>query len=132
MKFAVSLLLSLCVSGALYAGPFTATITNKPVFKLGEEVIVEVTLTNNRNTVSSETIIKFTEHFCSIYTSEQTTNMIVTKKEIPYSAKFLLFSWVSNPTRKLLELSTITCKIKGRCKWSYMTYNHKYEAKFGV
>ncbi|XP_064404710.1 LOW QUALITY PROTEIN: extracellular protease-like [Halichondria panicea] len=47
MKFAVSLLLSLCVSGALSAGPFTATITNKPVFKLGDEVIVEVTLTNN-------------------------------------------------------------------------------------
>ncbi len=47
MKFSVSLLLSLCVSGALSTGPFTATINNKPVIKMGEEVIVEVTLSNN-------------------------------------------------------------------------------------
>ncbi len=47
MKFCVSLLLSLCVSGALSTGPFTATINNKLVFKMGEEVIVEVTLSNN-------------------------------------------------------------------------------------
>ncbi len=47
MKFSVSLLLSLCVSGALSTGSFTATINNKPVIKMGEEVIVEVTLSNN-------------------------------------------------------------------------------------
>ncbi len=49
MKFSVSLLLSLCVSGALSTGPFTATINNKPVIKMGEEVIVEVTLSNNHH-----------------------------------------------------------------------------------
>ncbi len=49
MKFSVSLLLSLCVSGALSTGPFTATINNKPVIKMGEEVIVEVTLSNNHS-----------------------------------------------------------------------------------
>ncbi len=48
MKFSVSLLLSLCVhEWCPVHWSLHATINNKPVFEMGEVVIVEVTLTNN-------------------------------------------------------------------------------------